>query len=184
MTCRNTATKSCRRGDLNPHALKGASPSSWCVCHFATSTWSPKGPSSIARPAAPELSVPAQSLKQKCRSRNAALRRRWRSKWCPLRRTSGDFLSERSFWGRCAARVARCAAGGGSCAARVARSAAERCREAQGRRGEARRRAGSLPNPQGASQLGAAAKNSVMRSMKSSGASQCTEWPRPSASHT
>ncbi len=24
----------CRRGDLNPHALAGASPSSWCVCLF------------------------------------------------------------------------------------------------------------------------------------------------------
>ena len=24
----------CRRGDLNPHALTGASPSSWCVCLF------------------------------------------------------------------------------------------------------------------------------------------------------
>ena len=29
----------CRRRDLNPHDPKVTSPSSWRVCHFATSTW-------------------------------------------------------------------------------------------------------------------------------------------------
>jgi hypothetical protein len=30
---------SCRRGDLNPHALAGTSPSSWRVCLFRHSDW-------------------------------------------------------------------------------------------------------------------------------------------------
>lgn len=49
-----------RRGDLNPHALSGTSPSSWRVCHFTTATRTPRF---ITKPFGPERNSPGLQRK-------------------------------------------------------------------------------------------------------------------------